>query len=103
MSRFFAILSFVFLCSLTACGGGVGMGTALTSAAIYLTKPDAPPPAETSSLLIAHENWCYRTLGSYECYTKPQANVADQLINVDPENKRPLTLAAYNQAVFIAE
>jgi hypothetical protein len=86
----------VTVSALAACNGTtVGLGAA--AAGMYYTKPAQPGPADTASQIPAHENWCYQTMGLSECYTQPQPHMAAALINVDPQNRYPLTLSDYQQ------
>jgi hypothetical protein len=71
-----------------------------TTAAIYASRPDDPPPADTEDQIAEHESWCYGTMGYPECYTKPQNTNPQRLINVDPKNKYPLTNHNYWDLVY---
>lgn len=84
--------------SLGACSGlEIGAGTAAT---MYATKPSDPPPADTADQIAQHESWCYETLGYPECYSHPQDVDPNRLINVDPQNRYPLTPRAYHETVI---
>lgn len=83
---------------LNACTGleaGAGAG-----ALMYITKPGDPAPADTADQIAEHENWCYQTLGNVECYSHPQNVDPDRLVNVDPQNRYPLTRRAYHETVI---
>lgn len=45
------------------------------------------------------ERWCYSTLGEPECFSSPQPNAAERLINVDPPSLRPETRKEYQDRV----
>jgi len=75
-------------------GGEIGI--------MYLTKDGEPPPADTEHQIPEHEDWCYETMGNAECFSKPQDTEADRLINVDPQNRYPLTRGQYYQDVAAA-
>ena len=93
ISRFLS-LAFVLL-TLSACGSGFGIATAAFT--MDQTRPDALPPADLSAVAATHESWCYRTLGTVDCFSQPQPNQGARLVNVDPENRFPLTPQAYNR------
>jgi len=84
--------------TLAACTGPVIMGT--DAAAIYVTKPSTPPPADTEDQIPQHESWCYSTMGDPECFAHPQDVVPDRLINVDPPSRYPVDIHAYHNAVI---
>ncbi|MER2520977.1 MAG: hypothetical protein ABTQ34_09920 [Bdellovibrionales bacterium] len=92
-----ALLACVVL-ALTACNGTT---VAIVGAAtgIWQTRTRTPPPADLASQIPAHESWCYRTLAEPVCYTQPQDVPPDRLINVDPQNRYPLTRRGYYQAL----
>ena len=81
--------------------------TTLTSVAstagIWLTKPGAPPPADTKDQIAQHESWCYETLAEPVCYAHPQDVDPNRLINVDPESRYPLTAQEYTETVLADE
>ena len=84
--------------TLGACTGPVIMGG--DAAVMYISKPDAPPPADTASQIPQHESWCYSTMGDPECYAHPQDVPPSRLINVEPQNRYPVDLRAYHDAVI---
>jgi len=77
-------------------GAAVSAGAA---AGIYATKPGDLPPADTAHQIPPHENWCYTTMGDSQCYSHPQNTAPDRLINVDPQNRYPLTPRDYHEVV----
>jgi len=84
--------------ALAGCNGTtVALGAA--AAGIWETKPDPLPPADLASQIPQHESWCYETMGQPECFSHPQKDANNRLINVDPENRYPLTARAYHEAV----
>lgn len=88
--------------ALAGCSGTtVGLGAA--AAGIWETRPDEKPPADTAHQIANHENWCYETLGDPACYSNPQAVDPNRLINVDPENRYPLTARDYKEDVQQAQ
>ncbi|HAX90592.1 MAG TPA: hypothetical protein DCY07_00060 [Rhodospirillaceae bacterium] len=56
-------------------------------------------PAKAYSVLPAHENWCYSTLGAIECYPAPQRFPPESLVSVDPPSRFPLTREAHAKAL----
>jgi hypothetical protein len=78
-----------------ALSGCTELVVAETAASIYLTRPSKPPFADTRNQIPAHETWCYSTMADSECYTTAQNVSSDRLINVDPQNRYPLTPQAY--------
>jgi hypothetical protein len=88
------ILAALALLALAACEP-VTVAAGGTAAAIYLTKPSDPPPADVADQIQPHETWCYETLGPPACYAHPQPDAGNRLINVDPPNLYPLTPRAY--------
>ena len=94
------LLSLAFtMLVLTACvGNPAGLGVAAIG--IVETRPDEQPPADTADQIAPHESWCYETLGYPECFPRAQNVDANRLINVDPENRYPLTPQAYKDAVL---
>jgi hypothetical protein len=71
-----------------------------SAAGMYLTKPKEPPPADTADQIAQHDSWCYETMGYAECYSQAQNTEPDRLINVDPQNKYPLTNHDYWEVVY---
>lgn len=78
-------------------GTTVGLGGAAEG--IIATKPDQPPPADLASQIPQHESWCYETMGYPECFSHPQKDANNRLINVEPQNRYPVTARAYYQDV----
>ena len=62
---------------------------------MWITSPSDPPEADTESQIKEHEVWCYRTMGDVQCYTEAQNVDPGRLINVEPQNRYPLTAQAY--------
>ncbi len=90
---------FPALLLLQGCNGTtVGLGAAALGA--WATKPGEPQPADTASQIAQHESWCYSTLGDPECYAHPQNVEPESLINVDPQNRYPLTRRQYYEALL---
>jgi hypothetical protein len=85
--------------ALSACSPATAY-SAGTSAAIWYTKPDKPGPADTEHQIVAHEDWCYETMGYPECYPRVQRVEPDRLINVEPQNRYPLTAGQYWETVY---
>ena len=56
--------------------------------------------ADTADQIAQHDSWCYETLGYAECYAHPQNTEPNRLINVDPQNKYPLTAQKYWEVVY---
>ncbi len=84
--------------ALAGCNGTViGLGAA--AGGIMGTKPDELPPADTADQIAQHESWCYETMGTPECFSHPQKDSGNRLINVDPPNRYPLTARSYNETV----
>ena len=79
---------------LAGCGAPVAL-TAMEGGAMYATKPADLPPADRADQIAPHESWCYRTLGTIDCYVEPQDTPASRLVMVDPANRYPLTARAY--------
>jgi hypothetical protein len=90
----FILLALAML-ALAGCGTIPYLGGEV--AGMYATKPDDLPPADTADQIAEHESWCYETLGYAECYSSPQETPPNRLINVDPENRYPLNVRAYNE------
>lgn len=84
--------------ALVGCSGAAITGG--TAAVAYVTSPSTPPPADTASQIAEHESWCYQTLGYAECYPHPQDVPPGRLINVDPQNRYPLTSEAYDDMII---
>ena len=82
---------------LTALGDIAGKGFA---AGMWFTRDKTPPPADTEHQIAQHENWCYETMGYAECYPTAQNTEPDRLINVDPQNRYPLTNHEYWDVVY---
>ena len=82
---------------LGGCTGPVIMGS--DAAAVYLTKPATPPPADTGSQIAGHESWCYSTMGDPDCYAQAQDVPPSRLINVDPQSRYPLNARAYRRMI----
>jgi hypothetical protein len=88
------ILSLVF--GVLALAGCTGQAVVASSAAtIILKRPGEPPPADTKSQTPEHETWCYKTIADTECYARAQDVPPGRLVNVEPQNLRPLTSSAY--------
>jgi hypothetical protein len=83
---------------LAGCGAPVGLAGSSTGL-MWITKPSEPPSADTAGQMAEHESWCYRTLGTIECYAEPQDVPPSRLINVDPPNRYPLTRRAYAETL----
>ena len=49
------------------------------------------------------ESWCYRTLGSVECYAAPQRLPPETLLSVYPPDRYPASREAYARALAEAE
>jgi hypothetical protein len=79
---------------------GTTVAMAGSAAGIWYTKPATPPPADTAAQIAPHENWCYATMGYPECYPQAQNVQPDRLINVDPQNRYPLTTHDYWEIVY---
>jgi hypothetical protein len=94
----FVLLALAML-ALAACSGTTVMSAAST-AGIWYTRPGAPPPADTADQIAEHESWCYETMGYAECYAHPQDVDPNRLINVDPQNRYPLTARDYQELVY---
>jgi len=92
------LLSALGAFALGGCTGPVIMGA--DAAMIVATRPLSPPPADTQSQIPEHETWCYTTLGDTQCYTKAQEVPPDRLVNVEPQNRYPLTPAAYRDELL---
>lgn len=56
-----------------------------------------------ASLAQKHETWCYRTLGSIDCYPGPQRLPPESLVSVDPPSRFPLTRADHAKAIAAYE
>jgi hypothetical protein len=93
------ILFALAMLALAGCTGPDVVALGAGGALIYATKPEPPPPADTADQIAQHESWCYETLGDAACYAHPQDTDPNRLINVDPENRYPLTTHNYNVAV----
>ena len=90
------ILVTLMVFTLVGCGGtGVILGG--EALGMYMTKPSDPPPADTADQMAAHENWCYVTLAEPQCFSSPQDVPPTRLINVDPPNRYPMNVRAYNE------
>ena len=98
-TSFIKIVGIAGLLALSTCGGPI-IGS--TTAMMYATKPSSPDPADTASQIPEHETWCYQTLADSDCYSHIQDTQPDRLINVDPQNRYPLTRRAYHEAVVEA-
>jgi hypothetical protein len=81
--------------SLAACNGTT-VFAAVAAGGIYGTRSKAKPPADMSKQIARHESWCYETLGEPQCFTQPQKGAGSRLINVEPQNRYPLTARAYD-------
>lgn len=100
--RFISLMRVAALaCVVLALGACNGTTVAIAGAAtgIWYTRDRKLPPADTDSQIPAHESWCYKTLAEPECYPYPQDVPPSRLINVDPQNKYPLTRRGYYQAL----
>lgn len=96
------LLIIISLLLLDGCAAPVMTETVVGAAAaagIYETRRTDGPPADTADQIAAHEDWCYSTLGDIECYAHPQNVPPDRLVNVDPQNRYPLTPRAYHDVV----
>jgi hypothetical protein len=80
---------------LAACSGTT-VGAAAAYYGITHTRPDEGPPADVEDQTAPHESWCYETMGYAECYAHPKIGADNRLINVDPQNRYPLTHADYD-------
>ncbi len=85
--------------ALASCNGTTVMSAGSTLG-IWLTKPGEPPPADTADQIAQHESWCYETLGFPECFPTAQNVEPNRLINVDPQNRYPLTRHDYWDVVY---
>jgi len=95
------VLLLLLMSPLTGCISAVGLGAiGAEGAVMYATKPGDPPPADHAQDIPPHESWCYRTLGDVECFAKAQEEaLPEALINVDPQNRYPLTAQEYRDEV----
>ncbi len=95
------VVLLLILLPLTGCISAVGLGAiGAEGAVMYATKPGDPPPADHANDIPAHESWCYRTMGDVECFAKAQREaLPESLINVDPQNRYPLTAQEYRDEV----
>lgn len=84
--------------TLAACNGTT-VAIAGAATGIWYTRDRKQPPADTASQIPAHESWCYKTLAEPECFPAPQDVPPSRLINVDPQNRYPLTRRGYYQAL----
>jgi len=98
MKKEFPFVSLAAMLFLTGCNPPVGIGLAEAGAA-WITKPSTPDAADTASQIAPHESWCYRTLGTIECFDQPQDDAGNRMINVDPQNRYPLNARAYAEVV----
>ncbi len=73
----------------------LGVGSAGVA---WMTAPLPPDKADLADQIPSHEDWCYSTLGDAECYAYPQNTAPSRLVNVDPENRYPLTNQEYIKA-----
>ena len=80
---------------LAALGGCTVPQIAGTAAVVYATRPDSLPPADTKSQIPEHETWCYTTMAETQCFTKAQPVSPTRLVNVEPQNRYPLTPEDY--------
>lgn len=85
--------------ALLALGGCTLPQVAGTAAVVYATKPGALPPANTQDQIPEHETWCYTTMGDPVCYSKAQNVQPNRLVNVEPQNRYPLTADAYRDEI----
>ena len=83
--------------ALGGCTGPIIMGT--DAAIIMATRPGSPPSADTQSQIPEHESWCYSTLGDPQCYAHAQDISPGRLINVEPQNRYPVTVQAYRDEI----
>lgn len=98
--KYIALLCVFMPLALGGCMSTMGMATLGAEGAIfYATKPDSLPPADTEHQIPAHESWCYRTMGEVQCYAKAQDVHPERLINVEPQNRYPLTPKDYQDEV----
>ena len=91
--------------ALTACAGPALVNAGVVGGEVvsmWATKPSAGEPADPDLQMQPHENWCYATMGEPQCFTCAQDVPPDRLINVDPANRYPLTLRAYNEELVSA-
>lgn len=101
-SRFFRSMRLAALaCAMFALSACNGTTVAIAGAAtgIWYSRDRKPPPADTASQMAEHESWCYKTLAEPVCYAHPQEVPPSRLINVQPENKYPMSRGAYYQAL----
>ncbi|MBV8060636.1 MAG: hypothetical protein JO126_04075 [Alphaproteobacteria bacterium] len=89
---------------LTGCGENASLAAIEGVAAVgaWATSPWTPAAADTQSQIPEHENWCYTTMGDPECYSEPQDQQPETLINVDPQSRYPLNNRSYQEAVMHA-
>jgi len=83
--------------ALSGCTGPIIMGT--DAVVTVVTRPGAGPDADTGSQIPEHENWCYATMGETECFTHAQDVPPERLVNVDPQNRYPVTLQSYRDEI----
>ncbi|MFA4995176.1 MAG: hypothetical protein WC521_07740 [Bdellovibrionales bacterium] len=95
--RNFVFLSVFGVFALGGCTPQIVAGEA--AATIYLTHPEKGPPADTKHQIQEHESWCYKTMADVECYAKAQDMEPNRLVNVEPQNLRPLTADAYKDEI----
>ncbi|MGE3623921.1 MAG: hypothetical protein AB7H77_08640 [Bdellovibrionales bacterium] len=95
------ILIALAMLSLAGCNGTT-VYAAGAATGIFLTRDKDKPPADTASQIPEHESWCYSTLGYPQCYPYPINTHPSRLINVEPQNRYPLTPAQYWEAVYAA-
>ena len=93
------ILIYAFIAvALTGCGG-LGIILAGEGAAMVATKSWGEPPADTEHQMAEHEDWCYGTMAQVDCYAVPRDFPPTRLVNVNPQNRRPLNTHGYNEAL----
>jgi len=91
----------LFGLAMLALAGCAGANEAVvgTAASIWETRPDKPPPPDLEDQMAQHESWCYSSMGYPECYSHPQEGAGPRLINVDPQNRYPMTPRDYYSTV----
>lgn len=98
MRAAFVGLGFVVLAGwLGGCTGPVIAGS--SAAMIVATKPSPPPPADAAQRIQTKETWCYSTSGAPQCYPSIQDVPPGRLINVDPQNRYPVDMQTYRDAL----
>jgi hypothetical protein len=94
----FILVAFAAL-MLAGCNGTT-VFAAGSAAGMWLTKPKTPPSADLAHQIPQHESWCYDTMGDPECFPTIQNTQPTRLINVEPQNRYPLTARDYWNVVY---